>query len=380
MNFSDRLNVYFIECNGPPKVQWGGVVKPAIGFKQTMLHRKQKKKVEKKLQLPKIVSLFCGAGGLDWGFYREGFQIPLAIDLSEAAIQTHERNFSSTEGIAADLVDLGPEGVLEEVTNHIRRKTRIGIIGGPPCQGFSRANTRARANDPRNKLPLLYIDIIQRLQEEYSVEFVVLENVLGIRDRKHARTYKSIKDGLTSLGFVVKEKELCALDFGVPQTRRRVVLIAMKEDRKYSDICVRKRKGANTVKEAIGGLADPVFFSPGLMAADFPVHPNHWTMKPRSSRFCNPKALRTNTRSFKRLSWREPSPTIAFGNREIHIHPTGRRRLSIYEAMLLQGFPHDFVLEGNLSQQVEQISNAVPPPLAKSVAAAIRISISKKYR
>jgi DNA (cytosine-5)-methyltransferase 1 len=80
-------------------------------------------------------------------------------------------------------------------------------------------------------------------------------------------------------------------------------------------------------------------------------------------------------RSFKRLSWSDASPTIAFGNREIHIHPTGTRRLSIYEAMLLQGFPASFVLEGNLSEQVEQVSNAVPPPLAKSVAAAIDLAM-----
>jgi DNA (cytosine-5)-methyltransferase 1 len=79
-----------------------------------------------------------------------------------------------------------------------------------------------------------------------------------------------------------------------------------------------------------------------------------------------------NTRSFKKLSWGEPSPTIAFGNREIHVHPDGHRRISIYEAMLLQGFPDDFVIEGNLSQQVKQVSNAVPPPLARSVASAVR--------
>jgi DNA (cytosine-5)-methyltransferase 1 len=70
-----------------------------------------------------------------------------------------------------------------------------------------------------------------------------------------------------------------------------------------------------------------------------------------------------------------PSPTIAFGHREIHIHPTGKRRLSIYEAMLLQGFPAEFVLKGNLTQQVEQVSNAVPPPLAEAIAQAIMIRL-----
>lgn len=325
-----------------------------------------------KTKLPKIVSLFCGAGGLDWGFAKEGFEIPLAIDISEPAIRTHKKNFPNGDALTKDLVKTRPAGVLKLVGDRIPTNERIGIIGGPPCQGFSRANTRANADDPRNKLPFLYLNIIKRLQSQYIVEFVILENVLGIRDKKHAKTYNSITDGLKSLGFVVHEKELCALEFGVPQMRRRVVLIAIRGDEKQTEIVVRRRSGKSTVKEAIKGLSAPAYFDTKLTPNDIPVHPNHWTMKPKSKRFRNPQSLQTNTRSFKRLSWNEPSPTIAFGNREIHVHPDGHRRISIYEAMLLQGFPKDFVIEGNLSQQVQQISNAVPPPLARSVASTVR--------
>ncbi len=325
--------------------------------------------------LPKIVSLFCGAGGLDLGFVEEGFQIPLAVDISAAAIETHLDNFPSSAAIAADLNALGPTGVLEQVRKYIPKQSSIGVIGGPPCQGFSRANTRATADDPRNKLPKLYLKIIKALQSEYSVEFVVLENVLGIRDCKHAKTFFSVKDGLKRLGFRVDDNELCALDFGVPQMRRRVVLIGMRKDRDYPTVVVRRQKGKRTVREAIYGLCAPAFFAPKLAKDDIPEHPNHWTMKPKSARFSNPDAMTKNTRSFKRLTWDEPSPTIAFGNREIHVHPNGHRRLSIYEAMLIQGFPEYFQLNGNLSQQVEQISNAVPPPLARGIASGIRLSI-----
>lgn len=332
-------------------------------------------------ELPIVVSLFCGAGGLDLGFRQEGFEISVAVDKSKAAIETHKANFPESFAFDRDLQKLRPAGVLKLVRAHIPEGARIGVIGGPPCQGFSRANTRATANDPRNKLPRLYLNIIRALQREYSVEFVVLENVLGIRDRKHAKTFDSIKTDLEQqLKLKVDEKELCALDYGVPQMRRRVVLIGMREDGEYPSVTVRKKKGSETVKEAIFGLSQPAFFAPHLVPSEFPEHPNHWTMRPKSSRFCNPQALRKNTRSFKRLSWNEPSPTIAFGNREIHVHPTGTRRLSIYEAMLLQGFPETFELLGNLSQQVEQISNAVPPPLAKQVAAGIRVSLTKKLK
>lgn len=332
--------------------------------------RKSKKK------LPEVVSLFCGAGGLDWGFHQEGFKVPLAIDISEAAIKSHQRNFENTHSVSADLIELQPEGVFKLVAKKIRKNKRIGLIGGPPCQGFSRANTSSQANDPRNSLPQLYLDIVRKLQLNYIVEFVVFENVLGIRDKKHAATYAALVMGLEQLGFTVTEKELCSLDFGVPQMRRRILLSALRSNQGYKEVKPEHRDGLKTVKEAIGHLAEPVFFDRALTPATIPVHPNHWTMQPKSKRFQDPDKDYGDGRSFKRLVWEKPSPTIAFGNREIHVHPSGRRRLSVYEAMLLQGFPNDFVLIGNLSEQVEQVSNAVPPPLSRSLAAAVKKAIS----
>jgi DNA (cytosine-5)-methyltransferase 1 len=325
--------------------------------------------------LPSIVSLFCGAGGLDWGFHEEKFKIPVAVDLSEAAVRTHKRNFKATHSVAADLIQLQPRGVHELVAKQIPARSRIGVIGGPPCQGFSRANTSSQADDPRNQLPKLYLDIVKKLQTTYTVEFVVFENVLGIRDKKHAATYKELKDGLDALGFDVTEKELCAVDFGVPQNRRRIVLSAMRKGQGYGQVRPLHKAGLKTVREAIGGLAEPRFFTRKLKPADIPVHANHWTMQPKSPRFSNPGDDYPDGRSFKRLAWDEPSRTIAFGHREIHVHPGGTRRLSIYEAMLLQGFQHKFVLEGNLSEQVEQVSNAVPPPLGRSIAAAVKSAL-----
>lgn len=333
-------------------------------------------KMEERSQLPAIVSLFCGAGGLDWGFIKEGFSIPLAIDISDAAIRTHKKNFRGTYGLISDLIELQPIGVYNHVLEHIATTSRIGLIGGPPCQGFSRANTTALAEDPRNLLPKLYLDIVEKLQETYTIEFVVFENVLGIRDKKHASTYKSLVDGLDALGFSVTEKELCALDYGVPQTRRRIILSALRKNQGYGDVLPLRQRGINTVFEAIGDLPDPKYFEKKLTPEDIPFHPNHWTMQPKSPRFKNPEELFRDGRSFKKLVWDKPSPTIAFGNREIYVHPCGRRRLSIYEAMLLQGFPKDFVLEGNLSEQVTQVSNAVPPPLGQSIAAAVKAAMT----
>lgn len=337
----------------------------------TVLNRHQAAR-QPRTPLPKIVSLFSGAGGLDLGFKEVGFTISVAIDAAEAAIRTHRKNFPRTKAVVADLVQLQPQGVLAQVMAKLPAGGRIAVIGGPPCQGFSRANAGSQANDPRNKLPALYLNIVRELQRVYTVEFIVFENVLGIRDKKHASTYAALINGIKELGFDVTEKELCAIDFGVPQNRRRIILSGMREGQGYTQVKPRRRKGLTSVRESIGGLQSPAFFRRGLSRADIPVHPNHWTMQPKSPRFENPDSEMGDGRSFKRLNWDTPSPTIAFGHREIHVHPSGRRRLSIYEALLLQGFPEDFVLEGNLSEQVEQVSNAVPPPLARSVALAVK--------
>lgn len=333
-----------------------------------------------KKPLPKIVSLFSGAGGLDLGFKQAGFTVSVALDSSEAAIKTHQRNFPRTKAVVADLLDLQPEGVVAQVRERIPPGERIAVIGGPPCQGFSRANTGSQTTDPRNQMPTLYLKIVEALRRVYTVEFIVLENVLGIRDKKHVETYKALLVGIGTLGFEITEKELCALDFGVPQNRRRIVLSGMRKGQHYSHVKPRKRKGLKTVRDAIGGLKAPAFFKRGLTPEDIPIHPNHWTMQPKSPRFNDPegeaKVDVNERRSFKRVLWNEPSRTIAFGHREIHIHPSGRRRLSIYEALLLQGFPESFVLEGNLSEQVEQVSNAVPPPLGRAVALAVKRALA----
>ena len=131
------------------------------------------------------------------------------------------------------------------------------------------------------------------------------------------------------------------------------------------------------MRSVIGDLPEPAFCARDLEKSAIPHHENHWTMRPVSKRFSAPGGAQRAGRSFRRLEWDKPSPTVAYGHREIHVHPDGRRRLSIFEAMRLQGFPTDFVLEGTLSSQVEQVSNAVPPPLAEALATAIKVAMRK---
>lgn len=208
--------------------------------------------------LPKIVSLFSGAGGLDLGYHDAGFPLVLVVDSSPSAIKTHKRNFPSTTSIAGDLVELRAEGVLRHLDDSLSPGDSIGVIGGPPCQGFSRANTGSAANDPRNKLPLLYLEIVEALQTKYKVQFVLFENVLGIRDTKHSIVFRGILSKFSEIGLDAGVEECSALDFGVAQTRNRVIISGFSSASIAAAFALTKipRKDL-TVRSVIGGLPQP---------------------------------------------------------------------------------------------------------------------------
>ncbi|MEK0264867.1 DNA cytosine methyltransferase [Bifidobacterium mongoliense] len=320
--------------------------------------------------------MFSGAGGLDLGFKEAGYKIAFAVDIDRWAVKTHSMAFPEAHCIQADLVELGVDGLVAEVGKLVQPGERIGVIGGPPCQGFSRSNSNSRADDPRNRLPLLYLKIVKALKSKYKVEFIIFENVLGIKDKKHERTFTGILSTLKELGLHASVGEYDAYEFGVPQHRRRVIIAAFSASQALETFApVRQIVGKKTVGEAIDGLPEPSYCSRGNTAELNSFHPNHWTMQPKSLRFAHPDQFKQDGRSFRRLERDKPSPTVAYGHREIHVHPNGERRLSIYEAMQLQGFPQDYVLFGPFSAQVQQISNAVPPPLAYALAVAVNNSL-----
>lgn len=319
-----------------------------------------------------IISLFCGAGGLDWGFRAEGFRVLLACDNFQAAVNTY--NFNSKKKVAR-IADLSTMSGRE--LNRLLRKVApgsapVGVVGGPPCQGFSRGNASGDPNDVRNRLPFRYAEMLATLNKQFQIKFFVFENVMGLLTPRHIRRFHRIRRAFDEAGFTVFQRELDAQNFGVPQLRRRLFLVGLNK-KQFPDIRFDFPAGTvatATVRDALVGLPKPVYFRRGLTVRDIPFHPNHWTMQPKSPKFRNVGS--TDGRSFRRLSWDDVSPTVAYGNREIHIHPGGGRRLTVLEAMLLQGFPASYRLNGNFSQQVTQISNAVPPPVARALARRIR--------
>lgn len=322
-----------------------------------------------------LLSLFCGSGGLDCGFRRVGFETILALDSCPDAVRTFNLNAKREIAQEADLSCLKPAKFLSLIPSSAQP---IGLIGGPPCQGFSRGNVCADSNDPRNLLPFRYASLLAAANRKYRLHFFVFENVAGLSSPKHASRFTKIRAKLRSAGFNLFQAELNASDFSVPQRRRRLFIVGLNVDL-YPGVEFVFPAGTDvrqTVSDAIAGLPVPQFYTRSLTPETIPFHPNHWTMVPKSGKFTTGGS--PNGRSFRQIRWDEVSPTVAYGNREVHIHPDGGRRLSVLEAMLLQGFPREYRLTGSLSSQITQVSNAVPPPVAKAIAAKIKSLLDER--
>jgi DNA (cytosine-5)-methyltransferase 1 len=333
-----------------------------------------------------FISLFSGAGGLDLGFEFEGFQPIVAYDKDKSAIETYNYNRSKTIAKAVDLLRYNGEQIIQDIEVHKLAHTPRGVIGGPPCQYYSNGNKSPRQNDdPRRLLPVKYAEILHLLNSKYSLDFFLFENVKGLVGPTHKEDFCKLIELFENAGFHVYFAVLDAYNYSVAQYRKRVFLIGWNNGLYRQDAYkfpIGKPSKKN-VREVIGKLPEPQFYERNLDPKYFPKHPNHWTMQPRSPKFYTPppKGLRKSTRSFRRLSWDEPSYTVAYGHNEIHIHPNGKRRLSIYEAMLLQGFPegkNGYELLGTLTSQVTLVSDAVPPPLAQAIARSVKEKLIKR--
>ena len=323
-----------------------------------------------------LLSLFSGCGGLDLGFERAGFTIGLAYDIRTDSIASWNRNRPGTDsGHVADLCRIR----LADMDRQYGAKfLPSAVVGGPPCQSFSQANRSPIANDPRTKLVRRFFSIALRLHGRRPLDFILLENVPGLAKAHDGRLLAREIERLEDRGFAVRVFHANAVRHSVPQYRNRLFVLALSGATSITSwtppVGTDERK---TVGDVIRAMPSPAYFTRGLATADIPLHPNHWCMTPKSHKFFDGSLTEgySSARSFKTLAWNEPSITVSYGHREVHIHPEGKRRLSVLEAMRLQGFPNDYILEGTLSAQIDQVSEAVPPPLAQAVAISIASAI-----
>ena len=323
-----------------------------------------------------IISFFCGCGGFDLGFASTGFDVILALDKDPVAVESYNHNHRRKNACVGDLTKLTADKILEMCRENDDRIPR-GVIGGAPCQTYSNGNVHFDGTDSRHHLPRQYAALLKEINAHCNLDFFVFENVKGMTQSRHRKEFAIIKRLFSRAGFHVFATILDAADFGVAQRRARVFLVGL--NKKTYRGCKFEFPGRTsdahlTVSDKLRGLPQPLYFSPGLTRENIPYHPNHWTMVPRSKRFTDGslKKGKQKGRSFRILSWDKPSMTVAYGNREIHVHPTGKRRLSIYEAMQLQDLPKDYELLGTLSDQVRQVSDAIPPALGRALGMSIR--------
>ena len=329
------------------------------------------------MRRPGLISLFCGPGGFDVGFAQAGFDTRLAYDKDAVCVRTHRRNHPLAKAVEADLSAVGVDDIITEWRKRSKAPPR-GVIGGSPCQSFSISNVFQSPDDHRHELPDHFARLLKGLHEEFALDFFVFENVPGLAAKKHSHRLDKLKTQLRRTGFNIFTATLDAQHFGVPQMRPRVFVVGINGER-HADVDFRFPTGSwwgepRTVRDVLWGLPEPVYFDRSNPKPKIPFHPNHWCMRPHAARFGDGSLQpgHAQGRSFRVLWWDRPSYTVAYGNREVHVHPERHRRLSMYEALLLQGFPKKYVLEGTLTDQIRLVSEAVSPPVARALAIAIR--------
>lgn len=324
-----------------------------------------------------LLSLFCGAGGLDLGFEQAGFDVGLALDRKDDSVRSYNLNRKIP---AAKIKDLA--GITVKEIDDLYGSTfhPTGVIGGPPCQSFSQANVNQRVDDVRTVLPQTFADLVAKLHARRPMDFFVMENVVGLTLKKHIATLESVEARLNTAGFRTARLMLNAKDYKTPQNRPRLFLVGVNKKR-FPTLDPAKlippTSPTPTVRQTIGKLDAPTHFARGVDMSANRVHVNHWCMAPKSPKFHQEGGVKPGVkgRSFKMLEWDAPSIAVAYGHREVNVHPSGLRRLSVYEAMLLQGFPETYRLHGTLSSQIDQVSEAVPPTLAYAVARTLKTAL-----
>ena len=339
----------------------------------------------------KIIDLFCGCGGLSLGFEKAGFEVVYAIDFWQKAIETYSHNHSDPVAECCDVHSLSNERLHEMNKNH----DIVGVIGGPPCQGFSKVGTRD-VNDPRNHLYLEYCRIVS----EISPDFFVLENVSGLLNLGNGMFRDDIFKRFGELGYDVECKPICAADYGVPQNRHRVFFVGIK-NKKF--VFPPKYDYVVTSKDAISDLP-PLDLTDGFdelhkyatdpqneyqreLRGDLTEVTNHQItvhteqtvniikMVPDGGTIYDLPdeywEVRKYRKGFERMPSFKPCHTVDTGHRN-YFHYKENRIPTARENARLQSFPDYYEFLGTKTDQYKQIGNAVPPLLAYAIAKAIK--------
>ena len=343
-----------------------------------------------------ILDLFCGAGGLSLGFEKAGFTVVKSVDIDPWAIKTYNFN---RENKVAEVLD-----VSSLTKDYLKQLGPIdGIIGGPPCQGFSIANGQRIIDDDRNKLYREYF----RILEETRPKFFIIENVTGLLNLAKGVVKDDILKRAKGLGYNVEYKILNAAQYGVPQIRMRVLFVGIHESCTSEKFIFPEGKADPiSIEDAIGDLPsldkgedNTIYVHPPkteyqkMIRDGMKVLHNHILSKhtdetkktiamiPEGKRVCDlPENLRGGRKYealMRKMDRKKPAVTIDTGHRT-YFHYQELRIPSTREVARLQSFPDSYVFIGPRNDQQKQVGNAVPPMLAHIIAEAIYKLITKK--
>lgn len=347
----------------------------------------------------KVLDLFSGCGGISVGFdLTKRCDIVGAVDFDRAACNTFKFNFKKAKVLCCDIKKLS--------VSHSGFERIDILVGGPPCQGFSSLNRKAKNNvdDPRNKLFLQFI----RFVKELMPKAIMIENVRQILTQKEGYAKNKICKMLNELGYNVSYSILNSSDFGVPQNRKRAVFVGIRKDIgsfDFENLNKKKIKTKTTVGEALEDLfsienkkikADTHKIKKSitnrylkLMHDNSGVIHNHLMKYP--NKICQrrigfvreghnwkdvPENLfpskRNNRHSnyLKRLDRKSQSITVDTGH-DVYYHPIFNRVPTVRETARIQSFPDKFIFTGSRTEQLRQVGNAVPPLMAKAIALCI---------
>lgn len=314
-----------------------------------------------------FVDLFCGAGGLSKGLEMAGLQGICGLDFFKEACMTYNRNFDHPF-INGDIKEPENKKRFYDTVRQQLNGRRLNIVaGGFPCQGFSMAGNRI-VDDPRNSLYKELIEIVVELQPD----FVICENVKGLRTMLNGLVEKKIISDFEEIGYEMNVTTLCAADYYTPQKRERVIFIGNRKGLKnYHPKPILSPEEYVTTGQAIADLMD----HPEDKAFNHEPTKHREDMAKRIMETPEGKSLyKGYSDAWKKCPWNEPSCTIKENHGGVNLHPKLPRVLTAREMARLQSFPDDFIFEGKKNKQLVQIGNAVPPLLGKAIGLAVRYS------
>ena len=334
----------------------------------------------------KIIDLFCGIGGLSLGFENAGFEVAAAIDMWDDDIKTYNHNRDEKVAMTISVEDFN-DSVLPEI---IKKEKITGIIGGPPCQGFSTVGKRD-INDDRNKLYLEFYKAVTIAKPE----FFVIENVRGMLTLNKGAFVEDImrRFGPEGLGYTISKQLVNAADYGVPQNRYRVFFVGIRgKEFLFPEAHTQILSAKDGISDLVGSDDAHYGTSP---ANDYQKAMRGTVKAPKNQDYTshseqtisiinkipdggNIKSLppeywqvRKYNKAFERMSSSRPSNTIDTCHRN-YFHYLEPRIPTVREAARIQSFPDKFEILGTRGSQYKQVGNAVPPLLAQAIAEEIK--------